>query len=150
MERTLILLKPDATQRGLTGSIISRIEARGLKIIGMKLMQMTKELAHKHYEAHVDKPFFDGLVGFITSGPIVAIILEGNNAVEIVRTTMGETDPSKANPGTIRGDLAIDIGQNLIHGSDSLESSQREIDLFFNPSEILNYSRDIDRWITES
>jgi nucleoside-diphosphate kinase len=150
MERTLILLKPDAIQRSLTGSVIARLEARGLKIAGMKLMQMTNELAHRHYEAHVGKPFFDGLVKFITSGPIAAIILEGNNAVEVVRNTMGATDPSKAGPGTIRGDLAIDIGRNLIHGSDSLESAQREIDLFFNPTEMLSYSRDTDRWITES
>ncbi len=150
MERTLVLLKPDALQRGLAGEIIARLEARGLKIAAMKLMQMNKALAHRHYEAHVDKPFFPGLVQFITSGPLVAVVLEGKNAVTVVRSTMGATDPAKSDPGTVRGDLAIDMGRNLIHGSDSPEAAQREIALFFRESEILDYRRDTDPWITES
>jgi len=149
MERTLVLLKPDALQRGLTGEVISRLEARGLKIVAMKLMRMTETLAHRHYEAHVGKPFFPGLVKFITSGPLVALVVEGKDAINVVRRTMGETDPAKAGPGTIRGDLAIDMGRNLIHGSDSLEAAQREIALFFQESEILDYRRDTDPWITE-
>ena len=150
MERTLVLLKPDAIQRGLAGEIISRLEAHGLKIVAMKLMHMTEALAHRHYEAHVGKPFFPGLVEFITSGPLVAMVLEGRNAVEVVRHTMGETDPAKASPGTIRGDLALDIGRNLVHGSDSTEAAQREIYLFFQESESLDYRRATDPWITES
>ncbi|MFH1140313.1 MAG: nucleoside-diphosphate kinase [Chloroflexota bacterium] len=150
MERTLVLLKPDAVQRGLAGAIIARLEARGLKIVALKLMQMSEALAHRHYEAHVGKPFFPGLVQFITSGPLVAIVLEGKNAVAVVRTTMGATDPAKSSPGTIRGDLAIDMGRNLIHGSDSPEAAQREIALFFRESEIVDYRRDTDPWITES
>ena len=150
MERTLVLLKPDALQRGLVGELITRLEARGLKIVAMKLMQMSQALARRHYEAHVGKPFFPGLVEFITSGPLVAIVLEGKNAVAVVRTTMGATDPAKSSPGTIRGDLAIDMGRNLIHGSDSPEAAQREIALFFKESEVVDYRRDTDPWITES
>ena len=150
MERTLVLLKPDAIQRGLTGEIISRLEARGLKIIAMKLMRMNEALARRHYGAHTDKPFFPGLVEFITSGPLVAMVIEGKDAVDVVRRTMGETDPAKASPGTIRGDLATDIGCNLIHGSDSREAARQEIALFFQESETLDYSRDTDPWITES
>ncbi|MBI4312562.1 MAG: nucleoside-diphosphate kinase [Chloroflexi bacterium] len=150
MERTLVLLKPDAVQRGLVGQIIARLEARGLKIAAMKLMQMDQALAHRHYEAHVGKGFFPGLVGFITSGPLVAMVLEGKDAVAIVRNTMGETNAAKAAPGTIRGDFAIDIGRNLIHGSDAVDSAKREIAIFFRDSEILSYSRANDPWILES
>ena len=150
MERTLVLLKPDAVQRGLIGEIIYRLEARGLKIVAMKLMQMSEAMARRHYEAHVGKPFFQGLVEFITSGPLVAIVLEGKDAVEVVRTTMGATNPVKASPGSVRGDLAVEIGRNLIHGSDSLEAAQREVALFFHESELVSYSRDTDPWITES
>lgn len=150
MERTLVLLKPDAVQRGLTGELLSRLEARGLKIVGLKLMRMTEELARRHYQAHIGKPFFPGLVKFITSGPLVAMVLDGKNAIEVVRNTMGHTDPAKAGPGTIRGDLALEIGRNLVHGSDSPEAAQREIALFFQPSELLDYCRDTDPWITES
>lgn len=150
MERTLVLLKPDTVQRGLVGQIITRLENRGLKIAGMKLMQMDGALAHRHYEAHVDKPFFRGLVDFITSGPLVAMAIEGDNAVDIVRSTMGDTNSAKAAPGTIRGDFAVDIGRNLIHGSDSVEAALREVALFFDESELLSYQRDTDRWITES
>ena len=150
MEQTLVLVKPDGVQRGLIGEVIGRLERRGLKLVGMKLMQVDEGLAHRHYGEHVDRPFFPGLVGFITSGPIVAMAWEANNAVEIVRNTMGPTNPANAGPGTVRGDLAVDIGRNLIHGSDSPESAQRELGLFFQPHEILSYSRCSDHWIVES
>ena len=149
MERTLVLLKPDAVQRGLVGGLISRLEAKGLKLAAMKLIAVDRELANRHYAEHVGKPFFDGLVDFITSSPVVAIVAEGDNAVEAVRRLMGATNPLEAAPGTIRGDLAMTIGMNLVHGSDSLESASREIDLFFQPNEILSYNRDADRWIYE-
>ena len=150
MQRTLVLVKPDAVQRGLAGQVITRLEQRGLKLAAMKMMLVTEELARRHYSALREKPFFPRLVDFITSSPIVAMVVEGENAVELVRNTMGATDPAQAAPGTIRGDLATSIGQNLIHGSDSAESAQMEIDLFFDPSEILSYDREVDRWITES
>ena len=150
MERTLVLLKPDSVQRALAGEIISRIEKRGARIAAMKLMKVSNELANKHYGEHVGKPFFEGLVSFITSSPIVAMVIESENAVNMVRNMMGATNPQDANPGTIRGDLGISIGLNLVHGSDSLESAAREIDLFFSPEEIVSYDRDVDRWIIES
>ena len=150
MDRTLVLVKPDGVQRGLIGEIISRLERRGLKIVGMKLMQVSGELANRHYGEHEGKPFFAGLVGFITSGPIVAMAIEGNNVVGLVRTTVGETNPSDSAPGTIRGDLGVDIGRNLIHGSDSDESAKRELSLFFTEGELLDYSRDTDPWIIEA
>ena len=149
METTLVLLKPDAVQRGLAGEIISRLEKTGLKITGMKLMQVSQELANEHYGEHVGKPFFDGLVSFITSGPIVAMALEGNGAVAIVRKTMGATNPADSPPGTVRGDYGIDIGRNLVHGSDSAESAKREVALFFDAAELIDYSRATDPWITE-
>lgn len=148
MEQSLVLIKPDAVQRGLIGTIISRLERRGLKIVAMKMIHMDKALAQRHYAIHQDKPFFNDLVEFITSSPIVAMIFEGNKAVEIVRQTMGATDPAKANPGTIRGDFGLDIQQNLIHGSDSLETAKEEISLFFTPEEIFNYSKATDRWVS--
>jgi nucleoside-diphosphate kinase len=150
MDRTLVLVKPDGVQRGLMGEIISRLERRGLKIVGMKLMQVSDELANRHYGEHEGKPFFPGLVGFITSGPIVAMAIEGNNVVSIVRNTMGATSPADSAPGTIRGDLGVDIGRNLIHGSDSDESAVRELSLFFSEGELLTYSRDTDPWIIEA
>jgi len=149
MERSLILLKPDAVQRGLIGTLISRIEGRGLKIIGLKLIKMGDELASKHYQAHVDKPFYKGLVSFITSGPVVCIAVEGNNAIALIRNSMGSTNPVDSLPGTIRGDLAIDIGRNLVHGSDSAEEGLREVNLFFLPDELIPYSLSNDSWITE-
>ena len=150
MERTLVLLKPDSIQRGLAGEVISRLERRGLKFVAMKLMKVSEDLAHRHYGEHVGKPFFDGLVKFITSSPIVAMVVEGENAVEVVRNVIGATNPTQAGPGTIRGDLALTIGMNLIHGSDSLESARREIDIFFQPQEIVEYSRNVDAWIIEA
>ena len=149
MEQTLVLVKPDGVQRGLIGEVIGRLEHRGLKLVGMKLMQVDESLAHRHYGEHVDRPFFPGLVSFITSGPIVAMAWEANNAVEIVRNTMGPTNPATAAPGTIRGDLCVDIGRNLIHGSDSPESAERELALFFRADEILSYARASDPWIVE-
>ena len=147
-EQTLVLVKPDAVQRALAGSVISRLEGRGLRIVAMKMLQMSREMASNHYSAHVGKAFFEGLVDFITSSPIVAMVLEGPDAVEMVRNTMGATNPLQAQPGTIRGDLAVDIGQNLVHGSDSPESAAKEIALFFSPDEVLSYERDVDRWVT--
>ncbi len=149
MEKTLVLLKPDAVQRGLVGELTSRLEAKGLRLAAMKLISVDRELADRHYGEHVGKPFFDGLVDFITSSPVVAIVAEGENAVEAVRRLMGATNPLEAAPGTIRGDLAMSIGMNLVHGSDSLESAAREIDLFFTPEEILSYDRTADRWLYE-
>ena len=149
MERTLFLVKPDGLQRGLAGEIISRLERRGLKLVAMKLMRMEEEQARRHYGEHVNQPFFPGLVEFITSAPLVAMVWEGDHAVEVVRKAMGETDPVSSAPGTIRGDLGLNIGRNLVHGSDSTESAQREISLFFSPQEILDYTRSTDPWITE-
>jgi nucleoside-diphosphate kinase len=149
MERTLVLIKPDAMQRGLASEILGRLERRGLRIVGLKLLQVDRALAERHYGEHVGKPFFDGLVGYITSFPIIAACFEGTGAVESVRTTMGKTNPREASPGTIRGDFGLEIGRNLVHGSDSPESAERELDLFFEPGELLNVSRDIDPWVFE-
>jgi nucleoside-diphosphate kinase len=142
MERTLVLLKPDAVQRGLVGTIISRLEGKGLKIIAMKMMQVDEALARELYAVHQGKPFFQGLIDFITSSPVIAVVFEGQGTIEVVRRTMGETNPAQAAPGTIRGDFASDIGRNLIHGSDSAESAEREISLFFLPEELLSYERE--------
>ena len=147
MERSLVLIKPDAIQRGLAGEIISRLEKKGLKIVAMKMLHMDNTLARRHYAIHKGKVFFDDLVNFITSGPVIAIILQGKDAVQIIRQTIGETDPAKAHGGTIRGDFGIDIGHNLVHGSDSLENASKEIDLFFSAEEIFNYDRELDTWI---
>ena len=149
MERTLVLVKPDGVQRGLIGEVISRLERRGLKLVGMKFMQVDDALARQHYGEHVDRPFFGGLVDFITSSPVVAMAWESDNAVEAVRNTMGQTNPTTSPLGTIRGDLGLDIGRNLVHGSDSPESAERELSLFFKTSELLNYSRANDPWIKE-
>ena len=145
MERSLVLIKPDAVQRGLAGEIISRLERKGLKVVAMKMLHMDKALAQRHYAIHKDKPFFAELVDFITSSPIIAIIIQGRNAVAMVRQMMGETDPAEASPGSIRGDLGTDITQNLIHGSDSPENASKEISLFFSEEEILDYTRDINK-----
>ena len=150
MEQTLVLVKPDGVQRGLVGEVVSRMERRGLKLVGMKLLQIDEALAGRHYAEHIDRPFYRGLVDFITSSPTVAMVWEAENAVILARQTMGETDPSKSPPGTIRGDLGITIGRNLVHGSDSSESAKREIGLFFQPGEVLAYERNLDSWITES
>ena len=145
----MVLVKPDGVQRGLIGEIISCLERRGLKLVGMKLMQVDDVLARQHYGEHVDRPFFAGLVAFITSSPVVAMAWEAENAVEAVRNTMGQTNPTTSPPGTIRGDLALDIGRNLVHGSDSPESAERELALFFGAGELLDYTRANDGWIKE-
>jgi len=147
MEQSLVLLKPDAIQRGLAGKIIYRLEEKGLKIVAMKMLLIDKNLAERHYSIHQGKAFFDDLVKFITSGPIIAAVFQGKNAVEIIRQVMGETDPAKARSGTIRGDFGIDIAHNLVHGSDSLENASKEIELFFQKNEILNYDRELDTWL---
>ena len=149
METPLVLLKPDAVQRGLVGEVTARLERTGLKIVGMKLMQVSPELAERHYGEHVGKPFFEPLVSFITSGPIVAMALGGPNAVAVVRKTMGATNPAESPAGTVRGDFGIDIGRNLVHGSDSADSAERELALFFDDGELLSYSRSTDGWIVE-
>ena len=146
MERSLVLIKPDAIQRGLTGDNISRLEKKGHKRVAMKMIHMDRSLAEKHYAIHEGKPFFNDLVSFITSSPIIAIVFQGDNVVNIIRRSMGETNPAESASGTIRGDYAISIEHNLIHGSDSSQNAAKEIDLFFSSGEILDYSRDIDRW----
>jgi len=148
-EKTLVLVKPDGVQRGLIGDVIGRLEKTGLKIVGIKLIQINEELAGEHYAEHKDKPFFSGLVKFITSSPVVAVVLEGNNAISITRKTMGATNPVDSPPGTIRGDFAIDLGRNIIHGSANDEDASREVNLFFDKDEVIDYSRSKDEWITE-
>jgi len=149
VEQTLVIVKPDAVQRGLIGEIVGRFERRGLRIAAMKMMRITPELAERHYAVHREKPFYDGLVRYITSAPVVAMVLEGNGAIETVRRTMGATDPADAAPGTIRADFGLEIGRNLVHGSDGPETAAFEVPLFFGEEEILSYSRDMDRWIFE-
>ena len=145
----MVLVKPDGVQRGLIGEVISRLENRGLKLVAMKLMQVDEGLARQHYGEHRDRPFFPGLVEFIVSAPVVAMVWEAENAVEVVRRTMGETQPAASAPGTIRGDLGLDVGRNLVHGSDSPGSAEREVALFFSAGEVLEYRRSSDRWIKE-
>jgi len=149
MERTLIILKPDAVQRGLIGPIITRLEQRGLRFAAMKLMQITPDLAARHYAIHKGKPFYEGLVQFITSGPVVAAVIEGKDAINIVRRTLGATSPANAEPGTIRADFGLEIGRNLVHGSDGADTAAYEIPLFFTEDEILTYERAVDHWIHE-
>ena len=150
MERSLVLIKPDGVQRGLIGTIITRLERRGLKIVAMKMLQMNKDIAERHYGIHRSKPFFKSLVDFITSSPIVAAVFEGDNAVDIIRQSMGETNSAKAAPGTVRGDFGLDVQYNLVHGSDSVENAVIEINNFFAPEDILKYPRSIDSWLTGS
>jgi len=149
MERTLVIIKPDAVQRGLIGEIITRLEGRGLKIVAMKMMQISKKLAARHYGVHVGKPFYEGLIEYITSSPVAVMAVEGKQAIEIVRNTMGATNPAQAAPGTIRADFALEIGRNLVHGSDGSETAAFELGLFFGEDEILSWKRDTDRWISE-
>ena len=146
-ERTLVLVKPDGVQRQLAGRIIARFEERGLKIVGLKFVKVDRALAERHYAVHKGKPFFDGLVAFITSSPLVAIAFEGPNAIGIVRTMVGATKPADAVPGTIRGDLAVEMGQNLIHASDGPETAATELAIWFRPEELVSYEREIDRWV---
>jgi nucleoside-diphosphate kinase len=151
MERSLVILKPDAVQRGLIGPILGRLEQRGLKIIGMKLMQLDEGLARRHYAEHEGKKFFAGLVEYITSGPVVVLVIAGENVIQMIRNTVGATNPLNSAPGTIRGDYAVTIGRNLIHASDSPESGERELANFFGEDELLqNFTRATDAWIFES
>lgn len=149
MERTLILIKPDGVQRGLVGPILARFEARGLKIVALKLVQVSTELAERHYAVHQGKGFYEGLVRYITSSPVVAMVLEGTNVVTAVRKTVGATKSFEADPGTIRGDLALEVGRNLVHASDAPETANEEIALWFREDELVGYPRDTDRWIFE-
>ena len=149
MERTLIIIKPDAVQRGLIGGIVTRFERRGLRIAAMKLIHIDEALAQRHYAIHQGKPFYAPLIEYITSSPVVVMVLEGNNAIEIARRTMGATNPAEAAPGTIRADFGLEIGRNLVHGSDGPETAKFEVKLFFDEEEILSYDRDSDPWIFE-
>jgi len=148
-ERTLILIKPDGVQRQLVGRIIDRYESRGLRIAGLKLVQVERSLAERHYAAHSDKPFFPGLVAFISSSPLVAMAIEGLNAIEVCRAINGATRPNEAAPGSIRGDLALETGMNLVHASDSPENAAIELALWFDETELIDYERAVDAWIVE-
>lgn len=148
MEQTLIIIKPDGVQRGLVGEIITRFEQRGLRIVAMQFMMVAPALAKKHYAEHEGKPFYDGLVEYITSGPVVTMVLEGKSAIAASRKTIGGTNPAEAEAGTIRGDLGLDIGRNLVHGSANAEDAAREVELWFG-TDLLNWERDTDRWIFE-
>ena len=149
MERTFVAIKPDAVQRALIGEIISRFEQKGFKLVAMKFMKVSEELAKQHYGEHKEKPFFSGLVNFITSGPIVAMVWEGKGVISSIRKLMGKTNPQESEIGTIRGDFAVDVSQNIVHGSDSEQSAKREIGLFFKENELVNWNWDIQKWLWE-
>lgn len=149
MERTLVIIKPDGVQRGLIGDIVARLERRGLKVAALKMIHMDETLARKHYAIHEGKPFFEPLVKYITSAPVVAMVMEGRKAIEIVRKTLGATNPAIAEPGTIRADYALEIGRNLVHGSDGPDTAKTEVALFFDENEILSWARCSDPWIFE-
>jgi nucleoside-diphosphate kinase len=146
-ERTLVLIKPDGVQRQLVGRILARYEERGLKVIGLKLVLTSRDLAERHYEAHRERPFFGSLVDFITSSPLVALALEGPNAIAVVRAINGATRPHEAAPGTIRGDFALETAQNIVHASDGPEAAVTELGLWFEPDELLDYDRSVDQWV---
>ncbi len=147
MERTLVIIKPDAVERGLIGEVLSRFERRGLKVVGLKLMHIDEALARRHYAVHEGKAFFNDLIQYISSAPVVVMVLEGPRAIDVARQTMGATDPAKAAPGTIRADLSVVINRNLVHGSDGPETAAREIDLFFRKEELLDWQGSLDPWI---
>jgi len=149
MERTLVLVKPDGVQRGLIGEIINRLERRGLRMVAAKFIQVSQELAETHYAVHKGKPFYDGLIKYITSAPVMATVWEGPNAVAAVRQTMGATRPTDAAPGSIRHDFALEVGRNLTHASDSVENGEKEVALWFNTAELVEWKRDTDQWIFE-
>ena len=149
MEQTLILIKPDAMQRGLAFEILSRLERRGLRLAGLRLLQVERSMAEKHYAEHEGKPFFTGLGTYITSSPIIAAVFEGTSAVNAARQTIGSTNPTESSPGTIRGDFGLEIGRNLIHGSDSVESATREIAIFFEGQPVIQWEKDTDKWVFE-
>lgn len=149
MERTLIIIKPDAVQRGLIGEIVARFERRGLRIVGMKLIQMDRDLATRHYAVHKGKPFYEPLLDYITSAPVVVMALEGSDAVKAARNTIGATNPADAGAGSIRGDFGLEVGRNLVHGSDSVENGEKEVALFFGGGGLVAWGRDVDRWVFE-
>ena len=149
MERTYLMIKPDGVQRGICGEIVSRFEKKGLKLVAMKLMVIPKEVAENHYGEHKERPFFPSLINYITSGPVLAMVWEGESAVSVCRNMMGKTNPKESAPGTIRGDYAMVTGCNIIHGSDSVESAKREISIFFRPEELVSYEKTIQSWIYE-
>ena len=150
MERTLVLVKPDGVQRGLMGEVTSRLERRGLRLAAAKFMWVSQELAEKHYAVHKGKPFYDGLIHYITSAPVLAMVWEGPRAIAAVRQTMGGTRPTEAAPGSLRHDFALEVGRNLTHASDSVENGESEVSLWFQPHELVDWQRDTDRWIFES
>jgi nucleoside-diphosphate kinase len=149
LERTLVLVKPDGVQRGLIGEVISRLERRGLLLTAAKFMSVSQELAKTHYAIHVGKPFYDGLIRYITSAPVMAMVWEGPNAVAAVRQTMGATRPTEAAPGSLRHDFALEVGRNLTHASDSIENGEQEVALWFKPQELVEWQRSTDPWIFE-
>lgn len=149
MERTFLAVKPDGVQRGLVGDIIRRFEAKGFTLVGLKLLQVSRELAEQHYDVHKEKPFFPGLVDFITSGPVVAMVWEGDGVVASARKIIGATNPLSAEPGTIRGDYGVSIGRNLIHGSDAVETARREVSLWFKDEELVGWQPSLTSWIYE-
>lgn len=149
MERTLVLIKPDGVQRGLIGEIIARLERRGLRLVGAKFLQVSMELAETHYAIHKGKPFYDGLIAYITSAPVMAMVWEGPNAIKAVRQTMGATRPTEAAPGSVRHDFGLEVGRNLTHASDSAENGQTEVALWFSDQELVSWSRAVDPWIFE-
>jgi nucleoside-diphosphate kinase len=149
LQRTFVAIKPDGVERGLIGEVINRFERRGLKLVGMKLLQVTKEMAETHYGEHKGKGFYEGLVSYIISAPVVGMVLEGKDAVALARNVIGATNPANAAPGTIRGDFAIEIGRNIVHGSDSPESAKREIGIFFKENELVGWTRTVEKWIAE-
>ncbi len=149
MEKTLVLVKPDGVQRGLIGEVIARLERRGLRLMGAKFLQVSQELAETHYAVHKGKPFYDKLIKYITSAPVMAMAWEGPNAVAAVRQTMGATRPTEAAPGSLRHDFALEVGRNLTHGSDSVENGEIEVALWFKPEELVSWSREVDPWIFE-
>ncbi len=147
MENTFVMIKPDGVQRNLVGNVVSRLENKGLKLKALKLMNVSDSLAKTHYGEHEGKPFFQSLIDYITSGPVIAMVWEGESAIQVARNIMGDTDPKKASQGTIRGDFALTIGANVVHGSDSPNSAEREIDLFFSKDEIVDYTLTLDDWV---
>ena len=150
MEQTLIIVKPDGVQRGLVGEVLARLERRGLKLAALRLMEIDRALAERHYAVHQGKPFYEGLVDYITSGPVVVAVVEGPDAIAVVRRVVGSTRSNEAAPGTIRGDFALTVERNIIHASDAAETAMFEIGLYFQPSELLSYARDLDRWVVSA
>jgi len=149
VERSLVLVKPDGVQRALIGEVISRLERRGLRLAGAKFMQVSRELAETHYAIHKGKPFYDGLIAYIISAPVMAMVWEGPNAVAAIRQTMGSTRPTEAAPGSLRHDFALEVGRNLTHASDTVENGEKEVTLWFKPEELVDWKREVDRWVFE-